>query len=308
MTRLDGILYRVTCKERETKRQRRELQAKLWDDLMKNRPENHAESAHEALNTKLFLALEAQCGTEEKDDFLPVFPTQIPEWELSFQHSEKNPRSSVESLEEEDHQGAGEEPLGGSHGAAPRGTKKQKDFVRRNTEQHASREDDDLTQADRERLTELLQEIDREEEDGAKGADSEGDTCAESGLMSGGGYMPEPSEQDQLMEIDSKIQQLSVKEFVPSQDSSTNLSLSQGRGAEASWKCDWGRQPAERVLQDIKAWRGLEQRLREIQQQLDVLGQSQEMTSELPDLTEEQLLSLLDECDDPAEGCSQNLE
>lgn len=52
----------------------------------------------------------------------------------------------------------------------------------------------------------------------------------------------------------------------------------QGRGAEASWKCDWGRQPAERVLQDIKAWRGLEQRLREIQQQLDVLGQSQEMT------------------------------
>lgn len=36
-----------------------------------------------------------------------------------------------------------------------------------------SREGDDLTQADRERLAELLQEIDREEEDGAKGADSE---------------------------------------------------------------------------------------------------------------------------------------
>lgn len=41
------------------------------------------------------------------------------------------------------------------------------------TQQHASREGDDLTQADRERLAELLQEIDREEEDGAKGADSE---------------------------------------------------------------------------------------------------------------------------------------
>lgn len=52
----------------------------------------------------------------------------------------------------------------------------------------------------------------------------------------------------------------------------------QGRGAEASWKCDRGRQPAERVLQDIKAWTGLEQRLREIQQQLDVLDRSQEMT------------------------------
>lgn len=34
MTRLDGILYRVTCKEKETKRQRRELQAKLWEDLV----------------------------------------------------------------------------------------------------------------------------------------------------------------------------------------------------------------------------------------------------------------------------------
>lgn len=55
----------------------------------------------------------------------------------------------------------------------------------------------------------------------------------------------------------------------------------QGSGAEASWKCDWGQQPAERVLQDIKAWRGLEQRLREIQQQLDVLDQSQEMTVSL---------------------------
>lgn len=152
----------------------------------------------------------------------------------------------MELLAEEDHQEAGEEPLGGSHGAAPRGTKKQKDFVRRNTEvcqssrrakrrtavvyrmtcgrrggaaslptfvfpvgkifvsgsgggkrhnlsfcffasnssplvstqqqqqqQHVSREGDDLTQADRERLAELLQEIDREEEDGAKSADSE---------------------------------------------------------------------------------------------------------------------------------------
>lgn len=57
----------------------------------------------------------------------------------------------------------------------------------------------------------------------------QGDTCARSGLTSGGGYAPEPSEKDQLMEIDSKIQQLSVKEFVPSQDSSTNLSLSQVR-------------------------------------------------------------------------------
>lgn len=56
----------------------------------------------------------------------------------------------------------------------------------------------------------------------------QGNASTGSGLTSAGGYTPEPSEQDQLMEIDSKIQQLSVKEFVPSQDS-TNLSLSQVR-------------------------------------------------------------------------------
>lgn len=63
----------------------------------------------------------------------------------------------------------------------------------------------------------------------------QGDTYAGSGLTSGGGYAPEPSEQDQLMEIDSKIQQLSVKEFVPPQDSSTDLSLSQVR-AQSAWQ------------------------------------------------------------------------
>lgn len=55
----------------------------------------------------------------------------------------------------------------------------------------------------------------------------QGSTSTGSGLTSTGGYTPEPAEQNQLMEIDSKIQQLSVKDFVPSQDSSTNLSLSQ---------------------------------------------------------------------------------
>lgn len=52
----------------------------------------------------------------------------------------------------------------------------------------------------------------------------------------------------------------------------------QGHGSEASWKCDWDPQPEEKVLQDIKAWRGLEKRLREIQQQLEILNQGQEMT------------------------------
>lgn len=52
----------------------------------------------------------------------------------------------------------------------------------------------------------------------------------------------------------------------------------QGPGSEAGWKCDGDRQPGEKVLQDIRERRGQERRLQEIQQQLEILGQGQEMT------------------------------
>lgn len=52
----------------------------------------------------------------------------------------------------------------------------------------------------------------------------------------------------------------------------------QVHGSEVGWKCDGDRQPGEKVLQDRKERRGLERRLQEIQQQLEILGQSPEMT------------------------------
>lgn len=52
----------------------------------------------------------------------------------------------------------------------------------------------------------------------------------------------------------------------------------QGRGSEVGWKCDGDPQPGEKVLQDIKERKGQERRLQEIQQQLEILGQGQEMT------------------------------
>lgn len=42
--------------------------------------------------------------------------------------------------------------------------------------------------------------------------------------------------------------------------------------------CDGDPQPGEKVLQDIRERRGQERRLQEIQEQLEILGQSQEMT------------------------------
>ncbi|XP_031134304.1 fibrous sheath-interacting protein 1 isoform X2 [Sander lucioperca] len=300
MRRLDEILSAKICIEKEVKRQRKELKAKLWQELQ-NKPEGHSECAQEAMNTRLFLALEAPTGTEEEDDdFVPVFETQVPDCEhirdsQYLEQSEKRPDSSTESFEL-GHEEKREEQFEGSHCGASKGKKKQKDFVKRNIELVSGEEDKVfMTQAEKERLADLLREVD--EEDGARGADSEEDMWAVS-VLTGQGYSPEPSDLEQLIDIDSKIcLLLPAEELLSVQSSFTNLSMSQGRGSEVGWKCDGDPQPGEQVLLDIKERRGQERRLREIQQQLEILGQGQEMTNESPDFTEEQLLSLLDGCE-----------
>ncbi|KAK9533554.1 hypothetical protein VZT92_008665 [Zoarces viviparus] len=314
MRRLDEILSAKICIEKEVKRQRKELQAKLWQQFLQNKPEGHCECAQEAMNTRLFLALEAPAGTEEEDDFVPVFETQVPDCEHKrdgqyLEQSEKKPGSWRESseLSRED---SGEEHFEGSHWGASKSKKKQKDFVKRNIELVIGEGDQALlTQAEKEHLAELLQGVDEEEEeeDSARGADSEEDMWAVS-VLTGLGYTPEPSDLEQLTDVDSKIRLLlPVEEFLSVQSSYRNLSMRQGRGSEAGWKCYGDLQPGEKVLQDIKERRGQERRLQEIQQQLEILNQGQEMTNESPDLTEEQLLSLLDECELMDSG-TQDLE
>ncbi|XP_070835356.1 fibrous sheath-interacting protein 1 [Chaetodon trifascialis] len=301
MRRLDEILSEKICSVKEIKRQRKELQAKLWQELLQDRSEGHSECAHEALNTRLFLALEAPTGTEKMDSFVPVFETQVLDCEHSgdqySEQSEKKPDSSTESFEV-GHEESGEEQFEGSRCGASKGTKKQTDFVKRNIELVSGEGGQVLlTQAEKERLAELLQEVDKEEEDSARGADSEEDMWAVS-VLTGQGYTPEPSDLEQLIDIDCKIRLLlPVEEFLSVQSSYTNLSLSQDRGSEVGWKCDGDLQPGERVLQDTKERRGQERRLQQIQQQLEILGRGQEMTSESPDLTEEQLFGLLDDCE-----------
>ncbi|XP_056249814.1 fibrous sheath-interacting protein 1 isoform X1 [Seriola aureovittata] len=299
MERLDEILSAKISKEKEVKRQRKELQTKLWQELLQNKPEGWSECAHEALNTRLFLALEVPSGTEEEEDsdFVPVFETQVPynDHDRHSQHleqSEKTPSSSTESFE------TGEEQFEGSHCEASKGKKKQKDFVKRNIELvNGEGGQVLLTQAEKERLDELLREIDKEEEDSARGADREEDMWAVS-FLTGQGYTPEPSDLEQLIDIDSKMRLLlPAEEFLSLQSSYTNFSEPQGRGSEVGWKCAGDPQPEEKVLQDIKERRGQERQLQQIQQQLEILGHSQEMTEESADLTEEQLLCLLDECE-----------
>ncbi|XP_034713747.1 fibrous sheath-interacting protein 1 isoform X4 [Etheostoma cragini] len=254
MRRLDEILSAKICIEKEVKRQRKEVKAKLWQELQQNKPEGHSECAQEAMNTRLFLALEALTGTEEEDDFVPVFETQVPDCDhisdsLYLEQSEKRPESLTESFELR-HEETRKEQFEGSQCGASKGKKKQKDFVKRNIELVSGEEDQVLmTPAEKERLAELLREVD--EEDGAGGADREED------MWTGQGYSPEPSDLEQLIDIDSKICLLL---------------------------------PAEE--------------LHSVHSSYSILIMSQ---NESPDLTEEQLLSLLDGCE-PTESRTQDLE
>ncbi|XP_031134305.1 fibrous sheath-interacting protein 1 isoform X3 [Sander lucioperca] len=236
MRRLDEILSAKICIEKEVKRQRKELKAKLWQELQQNKPEGHSECAQEAMNTRLFLALEAPTGTEEEDDdFVPVFETQVPDCEhirdsQYLEQSEKRPDSSTESFEL-GHEEKREEQFEGSHCGASKGKKKQKDFVKRNIELVSGEEDKVfMTQAEKERLADLLREVD--EEDGARGADSEEDMWAVS-VLTGQGYSPEPSDLEQLIDIDSKIcLLLPAEELLSVQSSFTNLSMSQNESPD----------------------------------------------------------------------------
>ncbi|XP_036007086.1 fibrous sheath-interacting protein 1 isoform X1 [Fundulus heteroclitus] len=301
MRRLDEILSAEIFKEKEIRRQRKELQAKLWKELQR-KPDRYPECAQEALNTKLFLALEAPPCKEAEDWFAPLFETQVPDCEhdgrdQGLDQTEKQPDSLTESFK------GSSASIGGfqfvkSNSKTPKTKNKERDFVQRNIELVSSEVGEmPLTHAEKARLAELLQEINEEEKGSASGTDSKEAMWATS-ASAGQGYTPEPSDLEQLMEIDSKIRLLlPAAEFHSLESSYTDLSVSQGPGSKVGWKHDGDRQPGEKVLQDIKERRELERRLQQIQQQLEILGGGQEMTNESADLIEEQLLCLLGECE-----------
>ncbi|XP_016525568.1 fibrous sheath-interacting protein 1 isoform X6 [Poecilia formosa] len=305
-------------KEKEIQCQRKELQAKMWQELQR-KPDRYSECAHEALNTKLFLALEAHTCTKEEDHYAPLFETQVPDCEhdgddQGLEQAEMPPCSLTSSFGESSANNEGLRFVE-SNSKTSKTKNKQKDFVQRNIELASDVGRVRLTRAEKERLAELFQEKNEEEEDRARtsGTDSEEAVWATS-VSAGQGYTPEPSELEHLMELDAKICLLLPAEELHSlQSSNTDLSVFQevpvkymevvvgtwqkGLGSKVGWKQDWDRQPGEKVLQDIKERRELETRLQEIQRQLEMLGVGQEMTNESADLTEEQLLCLLDECE-----------
>nr|XP_054597532.1 fibrous sheath-interacting protein 1 isoform X1 [Nothobranchius furzeri] len=278
MRRLDEVLSAEIYKLKQIRQQRKALQAKLWLKFLKE-TQKHSECALEALNTERFLALEASMGAAEEENFVLLFETQVPDWQ---QDADK--QDSKQSEQRSDgpttlHRGSDEDVEDKQFQITKsfKGNNKQTDFIKRNIELVSSEVGQVLlTPSEKQRLALLLCELDEEEEDSAKGTDSEAVWTASA--LTGQGYTPEPLVLEQLMEIDSKIHLLvSDEELISLQSFFKNMSVFQGLGSEASWKWDMDWQPGEKALRDIKERREQETRLLEIQGQLELLGLSQEI-------------------------------
>ncbi|MCJ8737049.1 hypothetical protein PDJAM_G00019470 [Pangasius djambal] len=166
-------------------------------------------------------------------------------------------------------------------------SKHRQDFIKKNIELASSAGSlGPMTQEEKERLEELLKDIDEEEAYVDPTAEPETDfsLCAVSTPLDEG-YTPQAAELDQLFHIDAKLQLLlPVQEFLSVRGPYGYRSFSQDKKPG---------ELGERVLRDMKESREQEECLCEIQQQLQLFTQRQHPDS----LTEEQMKNLLMECE-----------
>ncbi|XP_041927888.1 fibrous sheath-interacting protein 1 isoform X3 [Alosa sapidissima] len=217
MKRLDKILAQKVSKEKEVKKKGRELSQKLWRELQELPTKGGRKDVIE--NTKLFLALTSSTSNESNVelDVVPVFRTQIPEKEYPSQKCVegecKNSDSATEPSEvdqEQDKEGKADS----SRQTGDATGKQAQNFVTKNIELASSGHHVPMTLDEKQRLCELLQDIDNESEDHCSTvADHEGTAsmCTTS-IRLGEGYTPEPSELDQLVQIDSRLHTLLPRE------------------------------------------------------------------------------------------------
>ncbi|XP_047013526.1 fibrous sheath-interacting protein 1 isoform X2 [Ictalurus punctatus] len=261
MKELDRILATTISKEKEVKKQSRELHQRLWKELKDHNPERSSECTDEAENTRLFLALTSSTFSGSEDG----------------EHGKSS--NSVEVCPEVKQTESRQSVMGK--------TKHGQDFIKKNIELASSaRSLGPMTQEEKERLEELLKDIDDEDTYIDPTAEPETDfsLCSVSPTLDED-YTPYAAEFDQLFHIDAKLQQLlPFQEFLSVRGPYRYRCFSQDKKAT---------ELGERVLRDMKESREQEECPDEIQQQLQLLTQRQHPDS----LNEEQMKSLLVECE-----------
>ncbi|XP_034624935.1 fibrous sheath-interacting protein 1 isoform X3 [Trachemys scripta elegans] len=293
MNKLDKILAKKQSREREIKKQGREVRAKLWEELQSVTSLSASGTQEEIENTNKFLALTASLQetidpshSEENEIFISVFHTQI-----NSEDYDRNEKQAVQDHLNETETSGSLKITGKSHHKSDTKSKNTQDFIKKNIElAKDSGSQLVMLPEEKKRLVELLKDI---EDNGSELQGIEEDVSG--WLIPGEGYTPEPMEYHHLNEIDAKLQvvlsngDLSASHSscskVPSQIYQASLAYA-NRSLEAV--------PGEKALRDTHEQREQQNRLKEINQQLKNLEGN--LPEELPCLSEGQLVTLLEEC------------
>uniref|UniRef100_A0A8C1S5F4 Fibrous sheath-interacting protein 1 n=1 Tax=Cyprinus carpio TaxID=7962 RepID=A0A8C1S5F4_CYPCA len=259
MKRLDRVLALKASAEREVKQRGKEQHQRLWQELQAAALRR---SSYETENTRRFLALTPNDYPDcDEVDVVPVFETEV---------LDLNTRHETHGQQLTEGQPSDDRPRGAAR------SKRRQDFVRRNIElAEASGNSFLLTQQETERIEELLRDLEEEEDDSELLNEPQ---VVSSTLSVGEGFGPEPSELHSLRHIDSRLQLL-----LPVQDFLSVRSPSQGSLQENTGDGERQRRDEER-------------RLREIQQQLQLLEENEPGAS--VHLSDDQLRNLLLECEE----------
>ncbi|KAJ7989101.1 hypothetical protein DPEC_G00316040 [Dallia pectoralis] len=303
MEALDKILASRDTYEKEVKRKGTELHEKLCQELLQIKPNNSPEYSEEAENTRRFFDQFSSSANEsiEDVDFVPVFGTQMPDKEYERHSIQVEGAGEMDPKKTATDSGlAGHEQREGMSECSQSGfsrVKKKQDFLKKNIELVSGAGDlVQMTQKEKDRLKELLKDMEDEEDDAGK-SDDERDIWAIR-VPAGEGYSPEPVERHQLITIDSRLQLLlPVEDFLSVRSPYTDHYVPHAQIRDAGWNSGRDTLPGEEVLQDIREKRAQERRLKEIQLQLEVLGRHQDMTCDTTVPLEEQLRTLLVECE-----------
>ncbi|NXC32092.1 FSIP1 protein, partial [Campylorhamphus procurvoides] len=284
MNKLDTILEKQHLKEKAVKKQGKEMRAMLWEELQSIRTTG---SHEERENTNLFPTVSSSwqdtadpSHTKENGICTSVFHTQMDPEDYDC-HKPQQSKNYPGELETELEKTAEK-----THSTC----KSNQDFIKKNIElAKDSGNQFVMLEGERKRLIELLKDT----EDGIELQGLEENVSG--WLAPGEGYTPEPTEFHLLNEIDIKLQVLLSDGDLSAISSSCSKPPSQiyqesliyaNRSLEAV--------PGEKVLRDNKEKREQQNRLKEIDHQLESLERNH--TEEQMSLSEEQLKTLLEEC------------
>ncbi|XP_015413122.1 PREDICTED: fibrous sheath-interacting protein 1 [Myotis davidii] len=235
-------------------------------------------------NTKKFLALTAASEQtvdpsrcKHEDTVFSVFHTQVPPEEYENQMQNANQDFTCDVERNESLIKAEKNPLSNTEKIELRG-KHSQDFIKRNIElAKNSGKPEVMIDREKKRLVELLKDLDdrdsglsSSEQRKARKKTGKGDHQCDLSvwLIPGEGYTLAVTQHQQLAEIDTKLQEFSAA-------SPTTFSFSPGLGHQNDQEPDLsddGRNmeitPGEKVLRNTKEQRDMQNRLREIDEEL----------------------------------------